>query len=277
DSEMRKWLAAVGVVAAVVVVGGGLAATAASGKAAKGGGVLRIGTSSRIDSMNPFVAFNQDAYSTFEYVYPFLVQYNAKLQFAPDFATSWTTSKDGLTWTFKTRANAKWSDGQPLTASDAAWTINTDVKYQGGAAANAAGLVAHVKGADAPNPTTLVVHYSAPVGNVLGQFQQLAILPQHVWSKYTANGGKNLKTYPNESDFVAGGPFTLTKYKKNDIALFERNDNFYGSKPQIDGFGLQMFSNDDALVTAMKSKAIDVISSVPPTAITPLKHAGGVV
>ena len=52
--------------------------------------------------------------------------------FAPDFATSWKASNGGKTWTFKTVPDANWSDGQPLTAADAAWTINTDVKYQGG-------------------------------------------------------------------------------------------------------------------------------------------------
>ena len=35
-------------------------------------------------------------------------------------ATSWKASKDGKTWTFKTVPNAKWSDGKPLTAADAA-------------------------------------------------------------------------------------------------------------------------------------------------------------
>src|ERR671922_1259243 len=115
-----------------------------------GGGVLRLGTSSRIDSLNPFVAFNQDAYSTFMYIYPFLVQYNRSLQFVPDFATKWETSQDGKTWTFHTLPNAKWSDGKPLTAADAAWTINTDVQLQKGAAANAAGLIAHIKNATTP-------------------------------------------------------------------------------------------------------------------------------
>ena len=116
------------------------------GSQTKSGGTFRLGTSSRIDSLNPYVAFNQDAYSAFEYIYPFLDPVRpANLHFAPDFARSWSTSKDGKTWTFKTVANAKWSDGQPLTAADAAWTINTDVKYQAGGAANAAGLIAHIK------------------------------------------------------------------------------------------------------------------------------------
>jgi peptide/nickel transport system substrate-binding protein len=264
-------------VLALVAAGCGSKSKSTSKGNVKEGGVLRLGTSSRIDSLNPYVAFNQDAYTTFMYIYPFLVQYDRNLKFAPDFATKWEVSQDGKTWTFHTRPGAKWSDGKPLTAADAAWTINTDVTFQKGTAANAAGLVAHITKATAPDATTLVVRYAAPVGNVLGQFQQLAILPKHVWAKYAANKGKNLKTFPNGAPIVSGGAFTLTKFKKDQIALFKRNPNFYGPKPHIDGFGLRMFSNDDALISAMKSHEIDAIESVPPTAIATLKKAGIVV
>jgi peptide/nickel transport system substrate-binding protein len=256
---------------------GGGSKSASSVKSVKEGGTLRIGTSSRIDSLNPYVAFNQDAYTTFMYIYPFLVQYDKDLQFAPDFATKWETSNDGLTWTFHTVSGSKWSDGTPLTAEDAAWTINTDVKYQGTGGANTAGLIAHIKSASAPDANTLVVKYEKPVGNVLSQFQQLAILPKHIWAGYTGHKGADLKTFANAAPVVSGGAFTLTKFTKDQIALFERNPNFYGPKPHIEGFGLRMFSNDDALVSAMKSGEIDAIESVPPTAIATLKKAGVIV
>src|SRR5437867_6453312 len=154
------------------------ASGSSSGGGIKEGGTLRIGTNSRIDSLNPLVAFNQDAYTTFQYIYPILVQYDTKtLEFAPYFATSWDTSSDGKDWTFHTVPNAKWSDGQPLTANDVAWTINTILKYAKGPAANSASYLAHVTGADAPDPSTVVVHYKAAVGNVLSQLEQMSILP----------------------------------------------------------------------------------------------------
>ena len=277
---MRKRIAAVAalVLAASLVAGcGGSKSSSSTTGGVKEGGTLRIGTSSRIDSLNPYVAFNQDAYTTFMYIYPFLVQYDQDLQFTPDFATKWETSKDGLTWTFHTRPGANWSDGKPLTAEDAAWTINTDVKYQGTGGANTAGLIAHIKSASAPDPNTLVVKYEQPVGNVLSQFQQLAILPKHIWAGYTGHKGADLKTFANAAPVVSGGAFTLTKFTKDEIALFERNPTFYGPKPHIEGFGLRMFSNDDALISAMKSGEIDAIESVPPTAIETLKKAGVIV
>jgi peptide/nickel transport system substrate-binding protein len=271
----KRWLAALvtGCLAAGLAAYAATANGSDSGPAAKTGGTFRLGTSSRIDSLNPYVAFNQDAYSTFEYVYPFLIQYDkANRKFVADLATKWKATNGGKTWTFTVRKGAKWTDGKPLTAKDAAWTINTDIKYASGGAANAAGLIAHIKNAKAPNATTLVVNYAKAPGNVLGQFQQFAILPQHVWSKHTGHKGNDLKRFSN-NPLVGAGPFELSKFKKDDIALFERNGSFYGPKPLVDGFGLRMFSNEDALVSALKAHEIDAIEDVPGTAIKTLKKS----
>src|SRR5260221_12259678 len=105
--------------AAVAALAAGCGSSSGGGAAAvKEGGVFRLGSNSSIDSLNPFVAFQADAYVTFEYIYPMLVQYNPQLQFVPDFARSWTESSGGKVWTFHTQPGAKWSDGKPLTAAD---------------------------------------------------------------------------------------------------------------------------------------------------------------
>jgi len=244
----------------------------------KEGGVFRLGSSSSIDSLNPFVAFQADAYSTFEYIYPELVQYNAKLQFVPDFARSWAESAGGKVWTFHTQPNAKWSDGKPLTAADAAWTYQTILKYQDGATANSAGYVAHLKSVTAPDSTTLVLTYKQPVANVLSQVQQVPILPEHIWAKYATGNGKALTRFQNNAPIVSGGPFILTKYTPKAIALFKRNPTFYGPKPHIDGFGLQFFQTSDAEITALKSHQLDGVEvPVPPTSVATLKAAHFVV
>jgi peptide/nickel transport system substrate-binding protein len=268
-------LAAVAVVAVLAAAGCG--SNSAGGGAIKEGGVYRLGSSSSIDSLNPFIAFQADAYVTFEYIYPMLVQYNAKLQWAPDFARTWQVSPDGKTWTFHTQPNAKWSDGKPLTAADAAWTLSTILKFQAGPTANSAGYVAHMKSAVAPNPTTLVLTYARPVGNVLAEMQQTPILPEHVWSRYAAGSGKALKTFTNPAPIVSGGPFELVKYTPKVIALFKRNPSFYGQKPHIDGLGLQFFGTTDAEITALKSGQLDGVEVVPPTSVATVKAAHFVV
>ena len=75
--------------------------------------IFRLGSTNPYDSINPFVAFNQQSYTAFTNTYPTLVQYDTSYKIVPDWATSWKTSKDGLTWTFKVHTNGKWSDGKP--------------------------------------------------------------------------------------------------------------------------------------------------------------------
>ena len=43
---------------------------------------------------------------------------------SPEIADSWAASDDGLTWTFKIHPGMTWQDGEPLTASDVAFTFN---------------------------------------------------------------------------------------------------------------------------------------------------------
>src|SRR5262245_37778446 len=77
-----------------------IACTSSSGNGEGGnGGVLRIGTSSGIDALNPFVGFNQDAFSTWMYIYPSLLQYDTTsttYDYLPNFAQTWKQSPDGL-------------------------------------------------------------------------------------------------------------------------------------------------------------------------------------
>lgn len=253
--------------------------TSSSESSTKEGGVLRIGTGQGIDSLNPFVAIEQDGYNTWDQIYPELVQYDLKtLDFVPDFASEWQESEDGLTWTFHTRPNAKWSDAEPLTADDVAWTINTIIKFKSGPTGAFGGTVSYMKSAEATSPTTVVLRYSRPVANALSNMQQIPILPEHVWSRYATGTGHAIRTYPNTPSegkpLVTGGTFFITQYKKNDVTLFERNPYFYGQKPHIDGYGLQYFSNDDAMVQALKTGQIDAIESLPVTSVQTIKDAG---
>ena len=265
---------------AVACSGGSSGGSTSSGPSAvKEGGTLRLGTLTGLDSMNPFVAFSADSYSVFEYIYPFLVQYDTKtMQFAPDFATSWDQSPDGLVWTFHTRPGVKWSDGQPLTAEDAAWTFNMVIKYENGPTAADSGTFSHVKSVVATDPNTLVITYKRPVAVALPNLQEMPILPPQVWSKYAVGDGKGLKTFPNTPEngkpLVSGGPFMLVKYQFHQIALFERNPNYYGTPAHIDGFGLEYFDSDDSMISALKDGQLDAAESPPVTTVADLKKAG---
>ncbi len=271
---MRRWMRIGAAVVSVVLI-----AAACGGEAGEEGeetgapkivegGILRLGSSSTIDSLNPFKAFQQDAYNTFMYIYPFLVQYDENLDIVGDFAEDWEWSDDRRSVTFHTIEGGKWSDGQPVTAEDAAYTLNLMLKYPGPTGLMA-GYAKHIVSAETPDPNTLVVGYEAPVNEAwaLSQLELIPILPEQVWSQQEGDNGKGLRTFTNDAPIVSGGPFVLTEYEKRDIAQFAKNPDFYGPEPHIDGFGLKFYTNEDAMISALLNDELDAVETFLPTAL----------
>jgi peptide/nickel transport system substrate-binding protein len=248
--------------------------TGAGTSKAREGGYFRLGESVFTDSLNPFASL---ANIQFFLYYPLLVQYSPSLRYSPDFATSWDTSADGLTWTFHTVAGAKWSDGEPLTARDVAWTFQTVIKFSTGAAAVAAIFVDHLVGASAPDANTVVLTYDRPVANVLDNLTNVPIVPEHVFAKYAAGDGAGLRTFPDNPPVVSGGPFIPTKFVKDEVLLFQRNATYYGQRPHVERYGIRFFSSADSMVQALKRHEIDAIALLPETAVASLRKAGFVV
>ncbi len=277
--RMRTLLPVVGIVVALFAMtgcGGGAASGGGGGGGSTSGGILRVGTINIIDSLNPFTAIESQSYNAFVMEYPQLVQYGPgatgpKLE--GDWATSWTTSSDGKTWTFKLKPGAKWSDGKPLTAEDAAWTGNTILKYKNGATALVAAALTHVTSMDAPNATTLVIHYDTAVGNVLSQLEQFWVLPEHVWSKYTGNNGKNLKTFQPQDHLptVAGGAYYISSYASKGTTVFKPNPYFYGPKSHAQAVAMVYYTNATTEIADMESSNLDFVDQVPYNAVSSIK------
>ena len=208
-------------------------------------------------------------------IYPQLVQYAHGpdgFTIVGDFADSWSTSTDGKDLTFKLKPNAKWSDGQQLTADDAAWTINTTVKYQNGPTAEMASALTHVKGADSTDASTLVIHYDAPVGNALAQLEQLWILPRHVWEPLIGTNGHDLKTFHPEQHLpmVVGGAYSVKQYEKKGTTEFIPNPNFYGPKSYAEAVTLTYYTNSDSMIADLEHGQLDWVDQVPFNAVNPL-------
>jgi peptide/nickel transport system substrate-binding protein len=239
-------------------------------------GVLRVGTRNILDLVNPFSATNHQSFNAFHLMYPTLVAYDANGELVGDWAESWATSPNGKVWTFTLR-QGEWSDGEPLTAEDAAWTGNTIIERAEGSAALMSGAVEHVVNFEAADPQTLVVTYDRPVANVLDLLTLLWVLPKHVWQPHEAN----LKSFRPAAELpvVGAGPYILTKHDQRGLSVFERNPTYYGAaQPNVKTIGIQFFTNADTLVQAFQNGDVDYLDdrSPPVNALEALKEAGGV-
>jgi peptide/nickel transport system substrate-binding protein len=280
------WLV-VALAAILAVTGCGGSETTAGGTGTSGGevvkgGILRVGTINYIDSLNPFNYIESQSLNAFIMLYPQLVQYayaDGKYEVEGDWAKSWETSPDGKDWTFHLVSGAKWSDGKPITADDAVWSINTTVKFADGPTAVLAAALAHVKNAEAPDPNTLVIHYDAPVGNVLAQLEQMFILPRHVWEPLAAGSGKGLKTYQpqNHMPVVSGGAYRLKSYEKKGTTVYTADPDFWGPKSNAEAVALTYYTNADAMISDLQGGQLDWVDQVPFSAVGAVKRDSNLV
>ena len=246
------------------------------------GGILRVGSINYIDSLNPFNYIESQAYQAMIMIFPQLVQYATSdegLVIEGDWAESWETSPDGKDWTFHLKPGGTWSDGTPLTAEDAAWTINTTLEYADGPTAVAAAALLHVNNAEAVDENTLVIHYDAPVGNVLPQLEQFFILPQHVWEPFVGSDGKGLKTYHPEQNLpvVSAGAYTIKEYEKKGTTVFIPHEGYYGEPSNAEAVALTYFTNEDSMISELLQGNLDWVDQVPFAAVKVVEEADNIV
>lgn len=230
---------------AIALTGGAAKAAADTPKSS----TLTVVADTQMTTFNPFVSYYDGELNVIGVIFPALTYNDKNNQPAPYLASKWTTSSDGLTWTFNIRPNLKWSDGQPLTAKDIAWTYNLVMHNTVAATANGT-LVANIASVSAPNDTTFIIKTKTKQANLL--YESIPVVPQHIWQSHVSN----LKAYtsmPSKGKPVVGyGPYTLTAFKTT-YATLKANKNFVLGAPKYDTLISQYFSSSDAAVNALKT------------------------
>lgn len=171
-----------------------------------------------------------------------LVRYTDDLHFENDLATGYTLSPDGLMWTFTLRDDVYFTDGERLTASDAAFTLET------AKAAQSAVDLTYLESAEAPDDSTLVVTLTRPTSIFLNTLASVGIVPEHAY-------GEDYGRAP-----IGSGPYQLVEWRPQEQLLLTANESYYGSAPAIQNVTI-VFMSEDAALAAVHAGAVDVAYS----------------
>ncbi len=253
---------AVAALAGATLMAGQLAGTSAQA-AGSDSTTLTVPADTQMTTFNPFLSYYDGELNVIGAIYPSLTMLDDNGEPIPYLADKWTTSSDKLTWTFTIHSGLKWSDGQPLTAEDAAWTFNL-IMHNAVAATSNGSLVENFKSVTAPNDTTLVITTKKPQANMLYlsvPVSGIPIVPEHIWKDHVSG----LKNYRNMDMPVVGyGPFTLTGFKTNQFAEMTANKGFFLGAPHYDKVVTNYYSNSDAQAAALTSGVLDQVGGLTP-------------
>lgn len=187
----------------------------------------------------------------------------------PGIAESWDESEDGLTYTFHLRKDAKWSDGEPITAADFEYSwkrlVNPETAspyafigdcLKNGQAIEQGNMDVEELGVKAVDDTTLEVTLEHPTSyflSLIGSSGQYAPLRQDVVEKYgtdfAATSEKN----------VYSGPFVMTSSEDN-VWTFEKNDNYWDKDSiNLDKCELNYVENTDTQLSMYEAGDLDYV------------------
>lgn len=200
----------------------------------------------------------------------------------PGQAEKWDVSPDGLKYTFHLRKDLKWSNGDPVKASDFeyAWKRVLDpatasvysfqlLYIKGASEFNTAKTPEDAKAkrdavaVKATDDNTLVVELAAPCPYFLELTASATYAPlNQKIVEANKDWAKDAKT------LVSNGPFKITDYKIKDQLVLEKNENYYNKdKVKLDKITMKMVTENTSAWASYKSGQFDMIDSVPTSEI----------
>jgi peptide/nickel transport system substrate-binding protein len=259
-------MSALGVVALAVSAAacGGSSAPSGFGKSATVS-TLVIANAVKVDTLDPEANSVNESIWLDQNLYSRLLQPNSTgTGLLPDLASSWNISSNALTYTFHLRTDAKFSNGQPVTASDVVFSIDRSRAFAGGWGF----LLTAVKSVSAPDAHTVVIQLSQRHAPLLADLAMYAysVVPENL----VKSQGSAFFQHP-----VGSGPFYVTSYSADSEVDLKANPYFYGTKPKIKEVRVLIVPDDNTRVLMLESKKADVIENPPGNLISQIDATPG--
>lgn len=218
---------------------------------------------------------------------------------APLLAKSWTQSEDGLSYTFELEEGVKFHDGTDFNADAVCanfdrwynWTgllqsQNLSYYYQslfkGFAESEDPALQGGIYGGcEAASDTEVTISLTKP----FAAFVQALSLPAFsmqsptAMEEYDADNVEGTEDDPRFSAYATEhptgtGPFVFDSWERGQSVTLKRNDDYWGTKAQLDTVIIQTISDAQARVQALKAGEIDGYDLVAPGDVEGLESEG---
>jgi peptide/nickel transport system substrate-binding protein len=212
---------------------------------------LRLGFAGRVTSLDPHFFVAPTNMSAAMSIFDRLLHLTPDSRLAPGLAASWRPVGDAV-WEFRLRPGVTWHDGQELTAEDVAFTI-ARVPTVPNSPGGFAGMVRAITRVEIVDRLTLHLHTAGPRPNVPADLASVAIVSRH------AGEGAATEDYNSGKATIGTGPFRLVRHVSGDSIELERNDGWWGPRPEWQRVRISMLPNTGSRTAALLAGDIDVM------------------
>jgi ABC-type transport system substrate-binding protein len=195
---------------------------------------------------NPIMGTDGRSALVVSMVYDDLVAYDADMNLTPWLAQDWTVSTDGLTITFNLVEDAMWHDDVPLTAEDVKFTIDF---YKGQDVPYDTPLMTRIDSVETDGDYTVIVHMVEPYAWAVNDFEDVPIMPKHIWEGRDWDWAVHPDMMP-----IGSGPFKWDSYLDGEwIKLVVNEDFWMDGKPHLGSFTVRVISESSARYLAIST------------------------
>lgn len=210
----------------VLVLTFALLVSVASAQDAGGAVILRnIGD---VSTLNPIMWTDGASFSIGSLIWPFPFTVDRDSGIPQPGLTSWEISEDGLTYTFHIREDANWSDGTPITAQDAKFTIDAAASDVVGSPRKS--NTTSFKEVRVIDDKTYAVELNAVNCAVMQDFAQIPFMPSHV---FKADFSDVTTNEYNQFPKISGGPYILDEIVPGQYQKLSANPTYWDGEPGI--------------------------------------------
>ena len=236
------------------------------------GGELREGIIGSPRFINPLLSLSDADRDLATLIYSGLLKATPEGKLVPDIADRYEISKDGLSYTFYIRENARFHDGVKVTSDDVLFTLQKaqDPALKSPKRASWEGVTVEKIG-EREIRFTLRQPYSPFVENAT-----IGILPKHLWKEADA---EQFQFSPINIEAVGSGPYKIEKIKRNNlgipfyIELSSFNDYALG-RPYIESIVLRFYQNEKDLLDGLSREEIESVNTITPKTAMSLETTG---
>ena len=241
---------------------------------------LHRGMGPSLGDLDPHLATGTTDYNVLSALFEGLVGEDPiDLSPVPGVAESWNVSDDGDVYTFQLRADARWSNGDPITAPDfvASWQRALTPAL----AADYANLLYVIAGAEAfhrgaahdfssvgaraLDELTLQITLEYPAGNFLSMLQHWIFYPVHLASIKAVGDPMSRNTpWARPGSMVSNGPFTLSEWRIGERIIVTKNLRYWDAETvRLESIHFHPFEGVDTEERAFRAGQLHVTDALP--------------
>jgi len=235
--------------------------------------ILHRGLSSDPESIDPHKARSVQAAEVLRDIGEGLVAYSATGELVGAAAESWSISDDGLTYTFKIRPEARWSNGDAVTAEHFVFSLRrlvdpaTAAFYAQAIAAivNAEAIIASemppsALGAEVIEDNALLIKLERPMPYLLSLLTHPSTFPVHPGG-VAAHG----TAFTRPENLLSNGAYKLDAWEPGSVLKLSRNEQYWNNaETSIEAVNYHVLTQEMTELNRYRAGEIDVTGSIPP-------------